>query len=542
MIRSPGASTPSRMRISGDRYIATRSGRDLRGEFHMARSVGSAAAVMSPPSRGKRKAVETDAEYAQEQREYLYDAVLANEVFNSEMQIGTPQSPEPTPRVNGRVHQRFPPASPGSPSMRGGRARQRVFPPYSAELLSDEEEEVSSPVMRPPGGGPLLNFRSPTRTGIDGAIRHRDLLRGPDHINASLFPVSRQSQRMLSIPRRPMREICSTPCKVLDAPKIANNYYLNLLDWSSTNILGVGLGRCVYLWNAQNASVTKLCQLPDNDTVTSVSWMPQASARGRCLAVGTELGYVKVWDVQSSKEIQSLACHHRRVSVMAWSNATHLASAGRDRIILQRDTRTPKQIVQRWSGHQGEVCGLRWNPSDTQLASGGNDNCVHVWDYRRPEPLWRFTEHKAAVKAVAWSPHQEGLLGTGGGKDDFTIRFWNTVHGTPLSEINTGAQVCNLAWSQHSNEIVSTHGYASESAASSTTLSQNNLRIWRYPKMRQLMTLGGHTDRVLYMACAPDGRTVVTGAPDETLRFWEVFDPPPSEREPTGALTMDCIR
>jgi hypothetical protein len=31
-------------------------------------------------------------------------------------------------------------------------------------------------------------------------------------------------------------------------------------------------------------------------------------------------------------------------------------------------------------------------------------------------PLYRFTEHTAAVKALAWSPHAHGLLASGGGQ------------------------------------------------------------------------------------------------------------------------------
>lgn len=33
----------------------------------------------------------------------------------------------------------------------------------------------------------------------------------------------------------------------------------------------------------------------------------------------------------------------------------------------------------------------------------------------------------------------------------------------------------------------------------------------------------GHTYRVLYLAMSPDGSTIVTGAGDETLRFWNIF-------------------
>ena len=35
-----------------------------------------------------------------------------------------------------------------------------------------------------------------------------------------------------------------------------------------------------------------------------------------------------------------------------------------------------------------------------------------------------------------------------------------------------------------------------------------------------------HTYRVLYLAMSPDGQTIVTGAGDETLRFWNVFPGP----------------
>ena len=41
--------------------------------------------------------------------------------------------------------------------------------------------------------------------------------------------------------------------------------------------------------------------------------------------------------------------------------------------------------------------------------------------------------------------------------------------------------------------------------------------------MKQVAALTGHTYRVLYLAVSPDGKTIVTGAGDETLRFWNVF-------------------
>ena len=110
------------------------------------------------------------------------------------------------------------------------------------------------------------------------------------------------------------------------------------------------------------------------------------------------------------------------------------------------------------------------------------------------------------------------LARVGGGTADRCIRFWNTSTDTALSCVDTGSQVCNLVWSKNVNELVSTHGY-----------SQNQIVVWRYPTMSKLATLTGHTLRVLYLAISPDGQTVVTGAGDETLRFWNVFPGPKSQ-------------
>jgi cell division cycle 20-like protein 1 (cofactor of APC complex) len=89
-------------------------------------------------------------------------------------------------------------------------------------------------------------------------------------------------------------------------------------------------------------------------------------------------------------------------------------------------------------------------------------------------------------------------------------------------------QVCNLMWSKNSNELVSTHGYSGGPV-------QNQIHIWRYPNMTQVATLTGHTYRVLYLAMSPDGQTIVTGAGDETLRFWNAFQRAPST--PAAATT-----
>ncbi|KAL3798307.1 hypothetical protein ACHAW5_010644 [Stephanodiscus triporus] len=341
-----------------------------------------------------------------------------------------------------------------------------------------------------------------------------------------------------SYTERCKRKIAKVPTKVLDAPALQDDFYLNLVDWSSLNVLAVGLGSCVYLWSATTSRVTQLCDLsPTEDVVTSVAW----SEGGKHLAIGSTRGDVQLWDASAQKLVRTMTGHSARVGALSWKlsgsagcgggmghgSSSLLASGSRDRLIHLRDPRSDAPYEMRLCGHKQEVCGLRWSFDErSMLASGGNDNKLLIWDVKKhTTPMHVFADHTAAVKAIAWSPHQNGLLASGGGTADRCIRFWNCLTGHGINSIDTGSQVCNLAFSKNCNELVSTHGY-----------SLNQIVVWKYPSMQKIATLTGHTYRVLYLALSPDGSTIVTGAGDETLRFWQVFPGPQKENKAGGLL------
>ena len=323
-----------------------------------------------------------------------------------------------------------------------------------------------------------------------------------------------------------IRHIPSQPERILDAPDLESDYYLNLLDWSSQNILAVALGPTVYLWNATTGGIEELLTLDETDNgsekVCSVSWVP---GDGNFLAVGTSDNVVQLWDVnEGGKKLRSMDGHQDRVSSLAW-NKHVLSSGSRDSMIINHDVRVRDHKVATLKHHQQEVCGLKWSPDGSTLASGANDNMVCLWDNkmssstsgmanRTVAPRLVLNEHQAAVKALAWAPFRRNLLATGGGTADRTIKFWNTDTGARLNSIDTGSQVCSLMWSPNhkDKEILSSHGY-----------SENQLCLWKYPTMTKIKELKGHTERVLHLAQAPDGVTVCSASADETLRFWRIF-------------------
>ena len=189
--------------------------------------------------------------------------------------------------------------------------------------------------------------------------------------------------------------------------------------------------------------------------MTSVSW----SGKGQHLAIGTNNGDTQIWDTQKCQRVRNIGGHLGRVSATSW-NGSVVSTGSRDRTILSRDLRMNNSVVQKHVGHRQEICGLKWSFDGKQLASGGNDNKLMIWNLANSKPQAKFSEHQAAVKAIAWNPNQSGLLASGGGTQDRCIRFWNTQTLQPINYIDTGSQVCNLMFSKSTNEIVSTHGYS----------------------------------------------------------------------------------
>ncbi|GAM17015.1 hypothetical protein SAMD00019534_001900, partial [Acytostelium subglobosum LB1] len=336
-------------------------------------------------------------------------------------------------------------------------------------------------------------------------------------------------------PKMSFRQIPQTPERILDAPDIVDDYYLNLLDWSSQNVIAIPLGKTVYLWNATTSNIQRLFSVEGaDDYITSVQWTKD----GNHLAVGTNSSVVQLWDVEHSKKLRELRGHTGRVGALAWNNYI-LSSGSADTNIFNHDVRIQQHHVSTLSGHTQEVCGLKWSPNGQQLASGGNDNIVNVWDVNNEAgfetPKLTFEQHTAAVRAIAWCPWQQDLLATGGGAADRTIRFWNTQTGACLNQIDTMSQVCSIQWSLHHKELVSSHGF-----------SQNQLCVWKYPTMTKIAELNGHTSRALHTAISPDGETVVSASGDETLRFWRIFEKehkmPAAARKTKESSTHSMLR
>ena len=111
------------------------------------------------------------------------------------------------------------------------------------------------------------------------------------------------------------------------------------------------------------------------------------SPDGRRLATGGEENTVKIWDVQTGQELQTLRGHSGDVYTVAFSpdpDGRWVASAGEDSTVKVWDSHTGK-LVRSFRGHTGLVSSLAFSPDGRRLISGSRDHTVKVWDVTQLE-------------------------------------------------------------------------------------------------------------------------------------------------------------
>ena len=314
------------------------------------------------------------------------------------------------------------------------------------------------------------------------------------------------------------------PTATLIVPGLEDDYYQSILTWGRDSSLFVGVRQEIHKVegvDSENPHSRPLGLILDQQKLSAIATQPGG---GELMAVATKEGCLGYLDLghQSQRLMGTRRQHDLRIAALCWADPNVLATASKDTCIALHDIRSNKATVGRFKAHSQEVCGLTFSKLEpTMLASGGNDNAVHVWDLRFAHqnhlvPFASWHRHQAAVKALAWNPLQRGLLASGGGTADKCIHIWNSKSESqqqPHHVIETGSQVCGLTWMAGNTapgQIVSSHGY-----------SDNHMVLWDSDR-RQGIPFYGHSQRVLHMQYDRRSGLVATAGGDQRLCLWKL--------------------
>lgn len=365
-------------------------------------------------------------------------------------------------------------------------------------FIPDDRTPQLSPRMSPDNTASMSAFNKLLYSSLIEKIH-------PDSLYISSTPTKSIQARPGTPASLEFLRRCRRPLKVLQIDEVPSDFYVHPVDWSARNSIAFAQTKGIVLLSPVSSASSN--HLEDIAHPTSLAF----DDSGDRLMIGNANGYLFEADVETDQIVRAECVTDGFLCVIRTANKGTVIGDHSGSITVI-DTRMQKEAI-KTHAHRMEICNIVLSPNRELLASGGNDFAVKIWDHRNLErPVSKYTDHNAAVRAIAWSPLNPSLIATGGGSNDRSLRLWSTDTGQLVSAVATGSQVCNLYWNAKRHVILSTHGF-----------SQNTICLWKGSDASNITCFKIHTNRVLYMAASPNNEQVLTAAPKDHCYIWNMF-------------------
>jgi WD40 repeat protein/energy-coupling factor transporter ATP-binding protein EcfA2 len=237
-----------------------------------------------------------------------------------------------------------------------------------------------------------------------------------------------------------------------------------------------------------------------SDIVHAVAITPD----GRRVVSGSDDHTLKVWDIETGRELRTLTGHTDWVHAVAVTGDGVFAVSGSFDSTLKVWELETGRLVATLAGHQSLVNGVAVSADGRVAVSGSQDSTLRVWDLaqQRQVQVHLLTDNRGEIKAVALTPDARYALCGGG-----VLTLWDLSTGEVVRSIDVGGGWVEAVAISHDGRCA--------------VSGEQELTAWDLETGQPLRTFNGHTSWVNGIALDPQGARMITGSSDGTLKVWD---------------------
>ncbi|KAI0346477.1 WD40 repeat-like protein [Trametopsis cervina] len=230
------------------------------------------------------------------------------------------------------------------------------------------------------------------------------------------------------------------------------------------------------------------------------------------LIIGFSTGVFGLWEMPAFSNIHTLSISQEKISSVAINPSGEWLAFGARKLgqLLVWEWQSESYVLKQ-QGHYFDMNTLTYAPDGQNVATGGDDGKVKVWNTTSGFCFVTFSEHSAAVSSVEFAKQGQVLFSA---SLDGTVRAFDLIRYRNFRTFTspTPVQFSCLAVDP-SGEVV-----AAGSADSFEVF------LWSVQTGKLLDVLAGHEGPISSLAFSPTGNQLASGSWDKSVRVWNIFD------------------